>query len=154
MTTNVFKFSVFTGVIIVAVVAAGWYLLAAPDGEPAALGRIEGTTSYPSEYLPSQRVCAEPVSGGEPVCADAPAGYAGELTPPWSIELPAGEYFVWASLADPSEVGSDFGDYRAYYTEFVRCGMEISCTDHSKIAVTVRSGESTGDVSPHDWYIR
>lgn len=154
MTTNVFNYSLLAAVVIVAAIAGVWYLLDAPEGTPLAPGRIEGTTSYPSEYLPAQIVCAEPVDGGESFCTDAPEGYAGELTPPWSIEVPAGDYYIYARLRDPSEIGSDFGDYRAYETAFVRCGMDVACTDHARSVITVGSGATVTDVRPYDWYIR
>jgi hypothetical protein len=154
MTTNVFNFALLTAVVIVAGVFGAWYLIAPPDGAPAMYGRIEGTTTYPGEYIPPQVVCAEPVSGGQGVCVDAPAGDNEQLSPPWSIEVPPGEYYISARLEDPSELGSELGDYRAYYTQYVLCGMDISCTDHSKVSVTVTSDRTTSDITPYDWYIR
>jgi hypothetical protein len=154
MTTDVFKFSVVGAVVIVAIVFGAWYFLAPPDEAPAMPGRIEGTTNYPSEYTPEQVVCAQPTEGGESLCTEAPAGYAGESTPTWSIEAPAGSYFVYARLKDPSEMGSDFGEYRAYYTAYVLCTSDTDCPDHSKLPVTVTSGQTVSDIAPHDWYMR
>lgn len=154
MTTNVFQFSLLTAIVIVAVVFGAWYVIAPPDQAPAMGGRIEGTTSYPSEYIPAQLVCAEPVDGGSEICADAPAGDSVELTPTWGIDVPAGDYYVSSRLKDPSEMGSDFGEYRAYYTQYVLCGLEVTCSDHAKIVVTVPSGSTVVDINPYDWYIR
>lgn len=154
MTTNVFKYALLVSVIVVAALFGLWYLIAPPDEAPAMYGRIEGTTNYPSEYIPVQIVCAEPVSGGQETCVEAPAGDNELLSPPWSIEVPAGDYYVSSHLKDPSDMGSDLGDYRAYYTQYVICGMDITCKDHSKVAVSVTSDRTTADITPYDWYMR
>ena len=153
MTTGVFKYSLITAILLVAAVFGAWYLLASPDEVPAMPGRISGTTNYPGEYIPAQVVCAEPVDGGVEVCDDVPAGDSEQLVPTWILTLPAGQYFVSAHMKDPSEMGSDLGDYRAYYTQYVVCGMSVDCVDHSKVAVTVISDRTTADITPYDWYI-
>lgn len=154
MTTNVFTFSLLTAVVLAAAVFGAWYLIAPPDEAPAMGGRIEGSTSYPSEYIPEQIVCAQPVAGGSEICIDVPGGDSVELTPSWRLDVPAGDYYVSSRLKDPAEMGSDFGDYRAFYTQYVLCGLEVSCTDHTKVVVTVPSGETVSDINPYDWYIR
>jgi len=110
-------------------------------------GTIAGTLSYPSDYIPALIVCAEPSSGGEPICktfSETPNGS-------YSLRVPPGSYFVYAKLADPNEAPS-FADYRAYYTEHVKCGFQAECQDHSKIAVTVKAGKTVKKVVPADWY--
>ena len=57
-------------------------------------------------------------------------------------------------MSDPEDIGSDFGDYRAYYSQYVLCGMEYGCTDHAKVIVTVPSGQTVTDIKPYDWYAR
>jgi len=110
-------------------------------------GTIAGTLSYPSDYIPALIVCAEPSAGGEPICktfSEAPNGS-------YSLRVPPGSYFVYAKLADPNEAPS-YADYRAYYTEHVKCGFQAECQDHSKIAVTVKPGKTVKKVVPADWY--
>ena len=140
--------------MLVALAAGAWYFLAPPKDATAMPGSIEGTTNYPSDYIPVQIVCAEPVDGGSEYCTETPAGDDELLTPSWSIEVPAGEYYISARVKDPSEMGSDLGDYRAYYTQYVMCGLNVECTDHTKIPVTVTSGQATLGITPYDWYIR
>jgi hypothetical protein len=154
MTTNVLKFSLPIAIVLVAVVFGVWYFVAPPKETPAMGGRIEGTTTYPSEYIPTQIVCAEPVGGGSEICVEVAGADPTVLTPSWGLDVPAGEYYVSSHMKDPSEMGSDFGEYRAYYTQYVLCGLEASCTDHTKAVVNVPSGEMVSDINPHDWYIR
>ena len=154
MTPPVFKYALTASVVIVAAGFGAWYVLAPPDALPLGKGRIEGTTNYPSEYIPEQIVCAEPVGGGSERCVKAPAGDAEQLTPSWSLEVPAGDYYVSSHIKDPSELGSDLGDYRAYYTVYVTCGLKYECKDHTKIPVTVVSGQTTSGITPYDWYMR
>lgn len=153
MTPNLFKFSTLAAFGVVVVGAAAWYFIAPPDEAPAMPGSIEGMTSYPSEYIPTQIICAEPVGGGAETCIQSPEGDEA-LIPSWTLPVAPGQYYVSAHLKDPAEMDSSFGDYRAYYTTYVQCGMEATCKDHSKIPVTVVSGEATRDIRPFDWYMR
>jgi hypothetical protein len=154
MTTGVFKFSLITAILLVAVVFGAWYFLASPDEAPAMPGRISGTTSYPGEFIPAQVVCAEPVGGGPEVCGEASESDAAGLVPTWTLTVPAGQYYVSAHMKDPSEMGSDLGDYRAYYTQYVVCGSKYECKDHSKVVVSVASDRTTSDITPYDWYMK
>jgi hypothetical protein len=150
------KSSLLGAIVIVAVGFGAWYFLAAPDQEPAMVGSISGTLSYPSEGVPSMRVCAEPLSGGPEQCVrtqDAPPA-----EPRFVIrDLAPGQYHVYAQLADPESLGLeayDIARVKAYYTAFVLCGQHASCTDHALVTVPVSAGEDTGDVEPVDWYRR
>jgi len=42
--------------------------------------------------------------------------------------------------------------HRAYYSEFVTCGLRVSCPSHAPIVVTVLAGQMVSAVDPHDWY--
>jgi hypothetical protein len=70
----------------------------------------------------------------------------------FSLRVPPGAYYVYAMLKDPADIGSDFIGYKAYYTKFVTCGLRYDCKDHSKITVTVESGQKVSDIQPYDWY--
>jgi len=60
----------------------------------------------------------------------------------YQLELEAGEYYVYSYL----------DDQRAYYTEFVTCGLQYSCPSHAKIPVIVIAGSVQDNILPHDWY--
>ena len=38
------------------------------------------------------------------------------------------------------------------YSQFVPCGLQASCSDHSLIAVAVAAGQTVTDIDPGDWY--
>jgi len=47
----------------------------------------------------------------------------------------------------------NFGNgYKAYYSEFVTCGLSVDCASHEPIIVEVKSGQTTDGVNPQDWY--
>lgn len=153
MTTNVFKYSLLGAIIMVACVAGAWYFFAAPPGEQLMRGHIEGTTLYPSEFVPMQRVCAQSVTDtAERYCIDTSES-SGNTSPTFRITVPPGTYHVYASLKDASAIGSDLGDYKAYYTAYVTCGLKYSCKDHTKLEVDVAAGQTVTDIRPHDWYM-
>jgi len=43
-------------------------------------------------------------------------------------------------------------DYKAYYSEFVTCGLSVNCPSHKPIPVAVKTGETVNDIDPQDWY--
>lgn len=151
MSTNLLKTSVLGGALIVAVVGLGWYLFHPTKLEPVMPGSISGMLSYPSDFLPAQRVCAEPLRAGEPVCVDVQES---NTVVPFHIQaVPPGDYYVYAILQNPADMGlEETTVYRAYYNEFVRCGLAVQCKDTTKIVVQVQSGAQTSDVRPQDWY--
>lgn len=110
-------------------------------------GIIEGSLSYPSEQIPDLTVCAEEV-GNLPntVCTsnliDDPAYTAGRG---YQLEVTPGDYYVYSYFIDKT--------YVAYYTEFVPCGLDISCPSHDYIPVTVNAGDHIYNIDPVDWYI-
>lgn len=109
-------------------------------------GTIEGSLSFPSEGIPKNlEVCAENQTTKEIYCTSK------HLQNPkytygvgYTLNVPAGIYLVYA--LDPS------GDYKAYYSEFVTCGLSVNCPSHEPILVEVKAGETTSDVDPQDWY--
>lgn len=109
-------------------------------------GKLTGTVSYPSEFIPDGlKVCAESSVSAQEYCtsniyqdSSSQTGFAYEL------EVPEGGYYVYAIV--PGDT------YKAYYSEFVTCGMEVGCPSHTPILVTVRAGEMVEDIDPGDWY--
>jgi hypothetical protein len=106
-------------------------------------GRIVGDVSYPSDYLPDDlKVTAVPVNKGRTFSTTKRRGSE------YSLSLPAGEYYVYATTnATPNMTG-----YKAYYTEFTTCGSSVDCPSHKKIVVSVKPGKTTYKVDPQDWY--
>lgn len=119
-----------------------------PNNTPPTTGRIEGSLSYPSSQIPQElKVCAINQADQEEYCtadhlSDAeylPSGLG------YVLEVPVGEYQVYAIL--PSNL-----EQRAYFSEFVTCGLKVDCPSHQPITVSVYPGITTPEVNPHDWY--
>ena len=109
-------------------------------------GTITGFVSYPSEFIPDgMTICAEPDADTDSYCTTELIEHAASL-PTYELELPPGGYYVYAYDADGDP------DYKAFYSEFVTCGLSIECTSHDPILVTVVAGETLEDIDPGDWY--
>lgn len=105
---------------------------------------IMGDLSFPSDYIPDDmQVCAEEVSTSEKHC-DAKIAKKGSRKV-YVLSVPAGRYQVYAQTDDKP-------GYRAYYSDAVVCGLEITCTSHKPITVTLAEGEQRSAIQPHDWY--
>lgn len=117
-----------------------------PAPAPPAKGTITGRASYPSEALPQdQEVCAELISNRSIVhCVNV--GKTQTIT--YTLEVPEGDYHVFSRVS-PTDT------YKAYYNEFVTCGLNVNCpvTGHQKLhTVSVKAGQTVKDVDPGDWY--
>lgn len=121
-----------------------------PTEEPAQTGPgiIEGSLSFPSEGIPEDmQVCAETLENTVVVCTgnqidDEKYTYGVGYT----LEVPAGRYFVYAQSQSFNE------EYKAYFSDFVTCGLSAECTSHDPIVVEVSAGQTTEGVDPQDWY--
>lgn len=113
------------------------------------VGVIKGQIGYPAEESPKQTVCAENINNSKDVhCVDVKGGK--ELA--YSLEVPAGTYNVYAKIVDTEGTQTEV---RAYYNEFVKCGLSADCPEsgHSKyIDVEVANGQTVSGVNPTDWY--
>lgn len=103
-------------------------------------GSISGTLSYPSSFIPPLRVVAFQVNGFNYRYVDTMQNQ----TTYQITGLAPGLYHVVAYIMD--------GTYAGGYTQMVPCGLQASCTDHSLIAVEVKSGQDTPNINPGDWY--
>jgi len=107
---------------------------------------IEGSLSYPSEGIPPNlKTCAENITTKQNYCTtqqikDKKFQYGIG----YRLEVPIGEYNVY------SQVGTE---YKAYYSEFVTCGLKQDCPSHKSIKVTVTAGQVTTQINPGDWYV-
>lgn len=117
-----------------------------PSGD-VGTGTIEGSLGFPSEGIPADmEVCAESLPSGELTCTTekirSPDYTYGQG---YKLEVPEGSYYVYATTkARPS--------YKAYYSEFVTCGLKVGCNSHEAVPIKVLAGEKTGKVDPQDWY--
>jgi hypothetical protein len=111
------------------------------------LGTIEGSLSYPSEQIPDLTVCAyNTADPSDEYCTtsliDSPQYTAGRG---YQLVVPPGDYYVYSYFIDKT--------HTAYYTEFVPCGLDISCPSHAYITVTVGDGDHLTGIDPVDWYM-
>ena len=118
-------------------------------------GVIEGSLSYPSEFIPpDMTICAENLATKKLSCTLKhlkAKKYMYKVG--YKLEVPPGDYQVYAYLPDPARYGASYPkDYRAYYSEFVKCGMSVDCPSHVAIVVKVKSGETVSGIDPQDWY--
>ena len=141
---------------ILAMALVGVLLLAASapaqEGKP---GIIEGSLAYPSDFIPpDMTICAENIASQERFCtAQHLKGKHYQNGKGYRLQVPPGEYHVYAYLPDPGKYGAGYPrDYRAYYSEFVKCGMGAECTSHAPVKVRVKSGEHLKGINPQDWY--
>ena len=107
-------------------------LLAPCPGAAAAPqpGVIEGSLSYPSEFIPDDMtICAENLATKKLYCTHKhlkAKKYQYQVG--YKLTVPPGDYHVYAYLPDPARYGASYSkDYRAYYSEFVKCGMSADC---------------------------
>jgi len=110
-------------------------------------GTITGELSYPSEYIPSQRVIAFNIT-------DPTIYYYVEIAEggTYSLEVPTGTYVVLSYLIDPVSAGATPGVWAAY-SKVVPCGLSVDCTDHGLQPVPVDAGEVLTGINPGDWYL-
>ena len=148
--------------VITALAIGGVYLSQQGETPPAdnggeekpapTTGTVEGSLSFPSEGIPSEmKICAEDTSTKKKYCTKKHIQnekYTYRVG--YKIEAPAGKYLVFAYL--PSGSDGYPADYRAYYNEFVTCGLSVDCASHKPIVVTVKAGKTTSDIDPQDWY--
>ncbi|MBN1439988.1 MAG: hypothetical protein JW929_11320 [Anaerolineales bacterium] len=106
----------------------------------SAPGIIRGKLSYPSDFIPAQRVVAFRTATMEVEADVTTADGQGE----YALSVGAGEYYVVAYKLP--------GGSAAGYTQAVPCGLLASCTDHSLIPVFVDAGAVVDNINPQDWY--
>jgi hypothetical protein len=115
-----------------------------PVGSPnvnATTGTLEGTVSFPSEGIPADmEVCATNQGNQQETCTQP------QLSTKYSLKVPPGSYQVFARSKSFNP------NYKAYYSQFVTCGLKASCPSHDPITVAVEAGKIVTGVDPQDWY--
>ncbi|HEY9086853.1 MAG TPA: hypothetical protein VIO36_01695 [Anaerolineaceae bacterium] len=134
--------------------ADAWMTQVAATGQPVDLspqvpteellpGSVSGKLSYPSEMIPPLRLVLWNTEDGAYLTKEIPQNTA-EYE--WDGIAP-GHYQMVAYLRD-----GDPGAISGGYSQAVPCGLAVDCTDHSLIVFEVRSGETTTNIDPGDWY--
>jgi hypothetical protein len=118
-------------------------------------GVIEGSLSYPSDFIPPDlTICAENLATKKTYSTNKhlkARKYQYQVG--YKLTVPPGDYHVYAYLPDPAKWGSTFPrDYRAYYSEFVKCGQTADCISHAPIIVKVTGAGTVSGIDPQDWY--
>jgi hypothetical protein len=110
-------------------------------------GIITGSLSYPSEFMPNLETCAVNIQTAESYCTyQMIQGPNFTYSYGYQIEIPPGSYQVYTKINDQYET------YKSYYSKFITCGGEYTCTDHTPITVQVTAGETIRNIDPGDWY--
>lgn len=104
-------------------------------------GQISGTLGYPSEFIPPLTVYAFDTTNEKKYFMVDTQTNQGQFT---IANVKPGSYYIVAYAKDSQASGG--------YTKAVPCGLSVDCTDHSLIAVTVKSGETTTGAEVKDWY--
>lgn len=139
------------GILLVLMIARGL-----PESKVSAqqTGIITGALSYPSDFdFPKMIVCAEGVNSRRIHCTDKRVRNRrrGKLT--YKLTVPAGSYHVFAAIVNGEEPVESFRSYKAYYSEFVKCGLSVDCPSHEPVKVTLRAGQTLAGIDPGDWYV-
>ena len=118
-------------------------------------GVIEGSLSYPSEFIPDDMTISAENLATQKIYSTNKHLKANkyQYKVGYKLTVPPGDYHVYACLPDPGKYGAGYSkDYRAYYSEFVKCGMTENCPSHAPILIRVKSGETVRGIDPMDWY--
>ncbi len=108
--------------------------------EPTTPGTVAGKICFPSEVVPEMVAYFEEVNTGALVSLPIAANQTSYI-----VQLPAGTYEAYAWLPE-------FGELGGSYSESVRCGLSVDCTDHTLIRFEVNPGSVTSAVDICDWY--
>ncbi|MBD3281386.1 hypothetical protein GF391_01440 [Candidatus Uhrbacteria bacterium] len=110
-------------------------------------GTIMGSLSYPSDFLPQLETCAVNIDTQESYCTyQMIQGPNFTYNYGYQLQVPPGSYQVYSKIND------EYEPYRAYYSKFITCGGESTCTDHTPITIQVNADETLRDIDPGDWY--
>lgn len=115
---------------------------------------IEGDVCYPSDAIPSDmKIFAENLATSKiymvPLTHINDASIFTDQSK-YKIRVPDGSYYVYAMTQHMTHLVN----YKACYSEFVTCGLNVKCESHAPIKVNVSAGETTSNVDPCDWYDR
>lgn len=109
---------------------------------------IEGSLGYPGSFIPEDMtICAEKIGNtNNQICTqkhitDKKYKYGVG----YKLEVAPGDYNVYATVLT-------WQGYRAYYSDFVTCGLKYSCASHEPINIKAEGGKNLEGIDPTDWY--
>lgn len=118
-------------------------------------GTVTGNVTYPSSGIPTKvKVFAEDTKTSKiyeatvTFVAGTSADMAASAT--YSVSVPAGSYYIYGTLADFNDQNGT--PWKAYYNQFVVCGMAASCKDATKVVVNVTAATAVPNITIGDWY--
>ena len=99
-------------------------------------------------------VCAERVDTKDLYCTfkmTEDSSYTYNLG--YILELPVGEYYIFSYLVtdDNREIGYT-DEKRAYYSDYVVCGMTVKCKSHKPVKIEILEDLIIDKIDPIDWY--
>jgi len=104
------------------------------------MGSISGKLGFPSEFIPPLRVVAFNLDKGTYFWVDTVQNQQY-----YQIEgLTTGNYVVVAYARGSDMAGG--------YTNYVICGLSVSCHNHNLIHIHVEAGAIVNNINPIDWY--
>ncbi len=104
-------------------------------------GTVEGGICFPSEVIPVMTAYFQNTGDGSLYELTI-----GENQARYTIDLPIGNYITFAYLDNPD------GPLGGHYSEFVACGLNVDCVDHSPLPFDVLAGQVTPEINICDWY--
>lgn len=110
-------------------------------GQPVSV--IRGSLSFPSDFLPVQRIVAFDAETMAPA-ASVQTGY-GQSS--YTLPVGPGSYYVVAYSLDALTEGMPAG-----YSQAVPSGLVYGLEDHSLIRIEVAPGQTVTGIDPIDWY--
>jgi hypothetical protein len=111
----------------------------------AVAGAIEGTVTFPSEFVPSMTVYASDLDTLKMHSVQLARGQAN-----FTVEVAPGRYFVFLV---PNEPGAP--NVYGAYTEYSLCASHDigKCEDHTLVPVTITARAPRAAVTIDDWYL-
>lgn len=120
-------------------------------------GKITGNLTYPGDGIPRDMVLCVKVASlyAEPVyCSNNKTARLREgkiafrlnyRAASYEVSLPGGSYNLYAMTGE-------MPGHKAYYDEFVKCGMNINCKSKKPILVKVRPGQIIRGITVGDFW--
>jgi len=118
-------------------------------------GTVSGNIMYPSSGIPTKiKVFAEDTKTAKTYEATVSfvTGTSTDMaaSATYSVSVPAGTYYIYGTLTDFNDQNGT--PWKAYYNQFVICGMAASCKDATKVVVTVAAAGKVENITIGDWY--
>jgi hypothetical protein len=115
---------------------------------PQETGFIRGTVWHPQDPIPNDLIaCAAELNTQLEFCTqEQRSGVGFTDTYAFQLEVPIGEYYVYSYRTSQPNL-------KAYYSEFVTCGLRGDCPSHARLIVQVEEGVTINDIRPHDWFM-